>query len=48
MADELIRDYDPLKQGLKLAYGGSEYMMFVIRDYDPLKQGLKQGYSPRS
>ena len=36
-----IRDYDPLKQGLKHNSEHSSIILCHIRDYDPLKQGLK-------
>ena len=40
--NDLIREQDPLKQGLKLlevSQGGGSLMK--IREQDPLKQGLK-------
>ena len=36
-----IREQDPLKQGLKLAYLEDRERIIPIREQDPLKQGLK-------
>ena len=38
----LIREQDPLKQGLKLIRPISSLQLDYIREQDPLKQGLKQ------
>ena len=38
----LIREQDPLKQGLKLRTFSCPSMVNNIREQDPLKQGLKQ------
>ena len=37
----MIREQDPLKQGLKLEYKAKIQGVEVIREQDPLKQGLK-------
>ncbi len=37
----IIREQDPLKQGLKLNYFAATLGHFTIREQDPLKQGLK-------
>ena len=38
----LIREQDPLKQGLKQCSCGNIFRCSTIREQDPLKQGLKQ------
>ena len=37
----LIREQDPLKQGLKLSAPAPHIIVKYIREQDPLKQGLK-------
>ena len=37
----IIREQDPLKQGLKLFSRAGEQINTYIREQDPLKQGLK-------
>jgi len=37
----LIREQDPLKQGLKPGYHAGIVVYCSIREQDPLKQGLK-------
>ena len=44
----MIREQDPLKQGLKLKIFFGFMKEFPIREQDPLKQGLKQGYKGRN
>ena len=41
VVQEVIREQDPLKQGLKLAAVIAEPAELIIREQDPLKQGLK-------
>ena len=38
---DLIREQDPLKQGLKLFGIMPGSLLAIIREQDPLKQGLK-------
>ena len=38
----LIREQDPLKQGLKPRQAPGSFCSGEIREQDPLKQGLKQ------
>ena len=37
----MIREQDPLKQGLKRRLSAFGLQLFTIREQDPLKQGLK-------
>jgi len=41
---QLIREQDPLKQGLKLEFEKLCQTFQTIREQDPLKQGLKPGF----
>ena len=38
----MIREQDPLKQGLKLSNNRIKKTFHEIREQDPLKQGLKR------
>ncbi len=38
---KVIREQDPLKQGLKQLLMASDLFFYPIREQDPLKQGLK-------
>ena len=40
----MIREQDPLKQGLKPVLLLSTQKRWKIREQDPLKQGLKQSF----
>ncbi len=42
----LIREQDPLKQGLKLKEADRTQDFDIIREQDPLKQGLKPQRNP--
>ncbi|WP_212556107.1 hypothetical protein, partial [Methanosarcina spelaei] len=43
----IIREQDPLKQGLKLIMVNCCCWEFMIREQDPLKQGLKLKFDIR-
>ena len=44
MAGYLLREYVPLKQGLRLVLFDIMVMTTVLREYVPLKQGLRRHY----
>ena len=44
---DLIREQDPLKQGLKHVFRAFPPAIVTIREQDPLKQGLKLSNRPR-
>ncbi len=46
--DKIIREQDPLKQGLKQFFCELRDCMGDIREQDPLKQGLKLLWSIRT
>ena len=43
----MIREQDPLKQGLKLGLDMIQIVIITIREQDPLKQGLKPQKVPK-